>query len=652
MLRVPFNPDALTKFNKIRKDIKDVFNGSCLLFLQQLTCMVLYDRVSKSEVRHNKERFDQGDWIRITTEEGGRGRVAQRSESFWYVKSKAFKPQVLRGKELELRKLTQLSIAVRFKMNTNEDESSKVEKELILDTSESLCNIYAYLPTEIAIFNFVLQGDFFLVASRESLVGNSRNTHLLSEVPDLFVQVFMEIAASVRASVQSIQSVQGVSNDVTAVSSPALPLPASDYSIRLTATDLLSLLPKTSPLGKYKELTQTIYSKLKRERFLKSSSGLFCMPSQLMVVPFRNLNPSEYISEDLLFECTGKMYLDPTDPIALELGEELIANLGIASFDYVVIVTCIECKLKSNTLSVGDLSGMLLALENLYGTQSLSTKQSASSQLIPAQLIRKNIRTRGYNGTDSGHKTKRSLTLAQCDRLRQLKIWPVIARTQDLDSMVSLKSQVVFMHGLEPSFSHQKRICFDLIPAHLVALLDESLFECASQKFGHGATANLRTFLLQNFSSSSSFDSPSTGEIRGGLEKLSEHAIYRNVILPMYATIPLGNSTAENRVALCASLAFIYLSDVIDSEGKAARGSIVIPLMTCKEDNSNKLIWNTSKFQSVSVTACRDCYDVEEKNEVHLGIEFEESAACRLGSISMKTLLRQVGTNSCCCSFH
>lgn len=187
----------------------------------------------------------------------------------------------------------------------------------------------------------------------------------------------MEIAASVRATGQTPLTGQApvtssLSGHLTAQTPvtpslsdpPGLPLPSSQYNIKLTNSNLLSLLPKLSIVGTshqmYRTLIDRIYSKLCKQPFLKSSSGKLCAPFQLLAVHQLAFNPNLYIPEDILFACTGKRYVDPLE---LMLDDELMGSLHITHFDCDTILTCVESTMRDGSLSISTLAGMLLALD-------------------------------------------------------------------------------------------------------------------------------------------------------------------------------------------------------------------------------------------------------------------------------------------------
>lgn len=151
--------------------------------------------------------------------------------------------------------------------------------------------------------------------------------------------------------------------------SQCLPLPSHLHDICLTTENLLSLLPRKSSLEKtqemYRNLIDRIYTKLSHQPFISSSTGIQCSPSQLVAVHHLTFNPSTYISEEILFACTGKRYINPLE---LTLDDEMSELLHITPFDSDIVLSCVTGMLgKDGYLSNTALAGILLALDRLSG---------------------------------------------------------------------------------------------------------------------------------------------------------------------------------------------------------------------------------------------------------------------------------------------
>jgi hypothetical protein len=81
-------------------------------------------------------------------------------------------------------------------MTAGDDEFVEKIRVLSLDLSDSLQPIYAFLPTLTKCFKFVVQGDFILSTSRESIMENSAwNRMLLDRIPAMFVDAVVLMAS-------------------------------------------------------------------------------------------------------------------------------------------------------------------------------------------------------------------------------------------------------------------------------------------------------------------------------------------------------------------------------------------------------------------------------------------------------------------------
>ena len=722
-VRLPLNEKAFKQRDSIHMKLREAFDDKLLLFLRRLSSMELVDNVNDSSIRHRRDTMEFGEtsqdgygwkWTNLRSEKRELDRKVVNTENFWYVKTVDFKPTVRRA-EVDVEN-TEISIAVRFKQVTpskdeellshdieegrdkGESNEASVKIRLSLDTTECLYPIYAFLPTKTAVFQFVLQADFLLPASREALKEDDPwNKHLIDKVPDLFVDMIVQISSTIRAT--AIQATRGFKiesyRDPEPLEIPLLsplPLPSSKYEVKMSIEDLISLLPKIprseKTRGVYNNLIDRIYSKLCDKPIFKSISGVYCAPSKLVAISYLSptFDPTLYLSEEVLFNCTGKRYMDRN----FVLDDELMKALRIDTFGSGTVLKCIEMKLSAKSLSVKDTAGMLLALHHLSNTQAASISGLSVQRpplisrpdLVPSQMHRlkaskDNASKRVTMGTgDECRKLKET-----CERLRKLPIWPIADRgrsgldglkaepevVSDLGSRVSLESQAVFMHGLTATLTLNQRKCFDLLPKDLVTLLDDELFMRAKETVPDGDRA-LRKWLLEKFAPDSvdAFGRRAdTGKSGGGLVELSLRGIVINAILPKYASISSSMTSNNlivyendgieeekasttrvhgdlNRVTACACLAFTFISGVpLD---QTAKDSVVIPLLSAKENNADDLVWESPNLQSGGVTLSRDASTSRDgkRREVHLGIEFEDSATSRLAKMKIKRLMQQV----------
>jgi hypothetical protein len=684
VLRLPFDCEAERNIDATNVKVHLAFNGKLLLYLNKLSSMELHDKQKDRWVRHMRRTIAEqlsGTWISLTTEERSYRGAIMKQESYWYRKTIEFEPRVKRGKYSV--DSTKVSIAVCFQvkdalntLSTGSDGTETLTEEkgenegvkcrqLVFDSNQPTYPIYAFLPTKIVIFRFVLQGDFILPSNRESCKEDSPwNRKLLEMVPDLFVDLILDVAGSVRLGELSVDG---------AVSVPAtercLQSPTPEHSIAVTSDNLKSLLPRKSlntAVPMYVELISNMYSKLSREPFLRCSSGATWPSSQLVSTQHLSFDPTSFISEETLFACTGKRYITTSE---ITLDDELMELLRIVPFSADIISSCVEALAKTAFINLPCLAGLLLALEKLSapsmtGTASLpALKQSLL--LVPSQTFGKMKPTSTGN-----HHSKASLTEEKrevirkmkktCMMLRSLPIWPIStgafsAEDARSNSRVPLDAQVVFIHGkVTPRISR----CFKRIPSHRAVFLDEGLLDTAETMVQDGRQV-LRNFLLNNFASSAKSSSDwgkSVREVSGGLEELSPKGLVHNVIVPLYASLVqqyeeavdesesehAGRASELDRVSASACLAIVYLSDM--NVDDVLRKSVFLPTVTARVKKSNVLHWSPSaRLRPSKLTVSRELGALSgDVQEVHLGLEFSDSSICRLEKQHIKTALMQV----------
>lgn len=684
VLRLPFDSDAEKNIDATNVKVHLAFNGKLLLYLNKLSSMELHDKQKDRWVRHMRRTIAEqltGTWISLTTEERSYGGAIVKQESYWYRKTIEFEPRVKRGKYSV--DSTKVSIAVCFQVKETANsisvepdgtETLSVEKgenegvkcrQLVFDSNQPTYPIYAFLPTKIVIFRFVLQGDFILPSNRESCKEDSPwNKRLLEMVPDLFVDLILDVAGSVRLGEQSAIGDVSLPADERCLQSPT-----PEHRIALTSDNLKSLLPRKSlntAVPMYVELISNMYVKLSREPFLRCSSGSSWPSSQLVSTQHLSFDPTSFISEDTLFACTGKRYINSSE---MALDDELMTQLRIVPFSTDIISSCVEALAKTASISLPSLAGLLLALEKL-SAPSMATIASLpavkqSLLLVPSQTFGKMKSSSTSNSHSKASLTEEKREVIRkvkktCMMLRSLPFWPIstglsAAKEAGNDLRVALDAQVVFIYG---KITPRIRRCFERIPSHRVMFLDDKLLETAETMVKDGRVV-MRSFLLSNFASSakSSGDwGKSVREVSGGLEELSPKGLVHNVIMPLYSSLAQqcdgaekeseskGASTVSelNRVSASACLAIIYLSDMIVDD--TLRKSAFLPTVTARVKKSSILHWSPSpSLRPSKLAVCRELSVLAgDVHEVHFGLEFPESSICRLEKQHIKTALMQV----------
>ena len=697
VLRLPFDPDAEKNIDATNVKVHLAFNGKLLLYLNKLSFMELHDKQKDRWIRHMRRTIAEqvtGTWINLTTEEKSYGGAVERKESYWYRKTVEFAPRGKKGKYSV--DSTKVSIAVCFQVkeeqNTlsigpddtetlTEENNEKGENEgvkchqLVFDSNQPTYPIYAFLPTKIVIFRFVLQGDFILPSSRESCKEDSPwNKMLLEMVPDLFVDLILDMAGSVRQGERSMAGDVSVSVPVP-VAERSLQSPTPEHSIAVTSDNLKSLLPRKSlntAVPMYVELISNMYSKLSREPFLRCSSGITWPSSQLVSIQHLSFDPISFISEEELFACTGKRYITSSE---MALDDELMELLRIVPFSTDIISSCVEALAKKVSISISmpSLAGLLLALEKLSAPSMVVTAPLPSvKQLVPSQIFGK-MKPSGAGNSNSKvslSEEKRDVIRKMkktCILLRKLPIWPISTGASSAgeagsSSRVPLDAQVVFIHG---TVTPKIRRCFERIPCHRVLFLDEELLDTA-EAMVHDGRLILKNFLLNNFASSAKSPGDwgkSVREVTGGIEELSPKGLVHNVIAPLYSSLAQQNEEEEgkseseragimselDRVSASACLAIIYLSDM--SVDDVLRKSAFLPTVTARVKKSNILHWTPSpRLRPSKLTMSRELSALAgDVQEVHFGLEFPHSSVCHLEQLDIKTALMQV-TQHCRCT--
>jgi hypothetical protein len=171
---------------------------------------------------------------------------------------------------------------------------------------------------------------------------------------------------------------------------------------------------------------------------------------------------------------------------------------------------------------------------------------------------------------------------------------------------------------------------------------------------GKGFDRRVRTFLLRTFEGG--------GTASGGIEELTAQKVIKNIILPAYASIELPEETELkavtesgdisedieppiSRVTAAAYLAFLYLSDIAGKDKSNVFGlemkrslkehGVIVPVNMARETKQS-LKWVSHDCRRLKISATG-----APSREIHLGVEFKESATCQLTKLPISTALRQ-----------
>ena len=362
--RLPFKD--FSSCTKLKKNLETDFDPNLLLFLNKLEKMTLEDCNLNKRIEHVRNNISLR-WISLTSRieykqhnslkniihndvvllnknnENLQSYFVKKDRdgddvSYWFVCRHAFDPKMARLRDQNIVDMTEISIAIKFRVNNitnmvDSDESvfrnipgsinnNKISStdpslvamntnkvELCLDTTR-LLPIYAYLPTKTAILKFIIQGDFVLTSSRESLNESSDwNLMLLENIPRLFVDMLKELI--IRKITESMKSSSKIDNKYFVSLDNTIENSMPDnFILNMSFEDIFDLLPRhqycsTRPV--FKELSNKIFQTLRTEKFLPSCDFELCQPSKLVSYSHLKFDPSVYVSEDTLFKATGEL---------------------------------------------------------------------------------------------------------------------------------------------------------------------------------------------------------------------------------------------------------------------------------------------------------------------------------------------------------
>jgi hypothetical protein len=191
-IKLPLDGKSANDYIRLQSSLRITCHANILLFLNKLQRIVLdVPDAGELEPSYDLRKSTLADnWIETS--------VNSSSET-WFVLRRLLRP-------LEVRDnfrvdVTEIALAVLFDTERTSDLSSDLhEDDGIVRTlrlnSSCVQPVYAYLPVKSYGLRFILQGDFMLSSGRESILEDDLwNSELLSSVPELFVNMFIEISA-------------------------------------------------------------------------------------------------------------------------------------------------------------------------------------------------------------------------------------------------------------------------------------------------------------------------------------------------------------------------------------------------------------------------------------------------------------------------
>jgi hypothetical protein len=699
VLRLPFTRSI---FRSISAELRKICLEDLLLFTRK----ICYFKTEGSQrlVRETMPVDAKRSWIKFSHSNPD-------AQSYWYLKTATCTPSQKRTERHKRFVDTKVSIAVRFEKkdsgsseasdgdcdgasNDGDDEcddeskgaansdtdcddndcwvtSGVTERPLLCFPEDpKLHPIYAFLPTQECIFPFALQGDFILTANREALTDCLWNRQLLNEVPQLFIEVMLDLAGAVnnrfhedRATAMCLLSEHPSTAGAAAGAGAAAVLGVSSnsprFDIELLWADVLSLLPKPSSKDLFKPIVDGIYEALCEMPFLLSSTGARWCSSKLIMGSVL-FNPAELIPEGLLERCTGKRFLHR---MVAPIDREIVKLLRITALDVNTVYHCIEAASKEQSPPLSLSQSPLPSTSIFFPFPSVSHSEDNSSthpDLIPIHILA------GLLLALVKLSPKCQEAKVICDKLRCLYIWPTAASCV----RISLEGKVVYIPG------KTKSRCLSLLPPDLVTLIDMELF-IQADKLSLGGAADLQKWLLLNFKPRSNRRDRESCPFRG-LELLSLHAVALNDIIPLFEKVKRNGKGNEkekekwiekatwdekekekekegfelNRVTAAACMAVLFLSNTPLGD------SAIIPTLQASGNTADEaLLWSnavqdreshlrtsikSTKNQGRRLIERESGIHEEEEEEVHLGLESESSAVCCMERQGLKSTLQQV----------
>jgi hypothetical protein len=690
---------------KLTQNLTDACDENLLLFLNKLERMIYEDQIQKKKLELSKIKLSLN-WYRLLSKydfrhghgHGGGGQSSQVKEVYWCTVRKVLRSEtggIMRGKNQKVES-TEIAIALKFILDKGEGEEGD-HVSLFLDTSSKL-PIYAYLPTKADPYRFILQGDFLLSTSRESLLqDNDWNHYLFAHFPDLFLILFSELS-ELAWNFPDCEDFSEIA-EICPIHAEVLQSSSSHkISLHITPQDLLNLIPRVTDSHSsnlFLEFANSVTTELKKMKFLRNSLNEPIAPSQFVNISSLHFHPITFISEDFLIQATGLHFIPSSFPSSLPypssssalaplfFTEDLLQQLSIPQFDVNVILKCFdffsqhfhEIRAISEKNYWKIFSGLLLCLCEIISPTSTGTGGTVrttepggtvvrpggagaakSNRVVPSQVVRKG------GGGRAAHQTSifssglgLLLPKATVTKLQKLPIWPTTRQTY---VAANNPEELIFFRaaasaggaaGGGGSLTSLQLKCLKVFEEEYLILLDtDPLFKAANELHPKGMKI-LSEMFSKNFKSG------------GGIEELTPQIIIRKVILPSYARYdPEDATTHLSREIASSFLGFLYSTPGIGPTGGSGTGSgigigigmeiskelvthgVIVPTL-CAQDykpakSQARVRWQTPTNLLVKINKSLEDHITD---EVHLGLEVP-SYTQALAQLQISTALRQL----------
>lgn len=667
-LRLVLSEDALKNVAKLTSDMEQVFDGKLILFLNKLQRMVFDNMCKTASIEHLRDRINDS-WTRIqsmyTNSYAVPGALSMAagqacSDSYWWTVRKTISEPNIRRNNVKIDS-TEVVLAFKFVAKTTHEEDV-AQTVMTLDSKQGLLPIYAFLPTSTPFFRFIVQADFVLATNRESIMdGNDWNHLLLAEVPQLFVDAIRELSLWMQYGQQAESELQFSSDCPRLVSALN-----ESRNIVVQAEDILSMIPRPAPdtqLGKHLHRTlSNIYVGLQDVAFLTNSSGQLCSPKAVLSTRHLAFDPSQYLSSDIMQVLLKRQLIHPD--LQQHMDDELVEVLGIEQFNIEHVLACLvelqatftqplaaflQEEHSVDRIVSGDhkkylevLSGLLLILNAIIApstphSSSHPPRLNQKPSLVPSQVQRPKAKA---TSVPVYSFLQKDVIVA----IKKLPVWPLAN-----GKCVSLDSNVVLLPQLGQALWSSAQVeCLKVFQEDLKVLDDKLLFASNDKSTGNNSAKRsdiLRSFLLNCFAPPSAISLGVKGNQQvGGFKIMSAEVIISSVVAPAYKSQDAENAAHLSREKSAAYLAFIYLCSEAGSlrliESTWKDSGIVVPVLQAKDKggkNSHELHWGQP--QNVTMQA-QPAYDTA---DVHLGLEFFDSATTTLSKQGTFTAFRQLG---------
>jgi len=376
-LRLFLDENTRKKVLKLQQDIVEAFEGKLLLFLGKLSRMVFEDHRSKpSSMIELTRKIPNSNWTILEARNG-----SEYQEQYWLMQRLRLTNPTETRMDVVVES-TEIIIAFKFVVmdmeeiaepqkgikqaieptrgyadlladiedgdeNTHEDDEfvDKI-RVLNLDLSDSWQPVYAFLPTLTKCFKFVVQGDFILSTSRESVMENSPwNRMLLDRIPAMFVDAVVVMALRAWRDSRLVKSELSVDGDEgVSVLDQLMSYEERRCRVEILPRDILGLIPLSSehlPLS-LQGCLKEIYGLLRRKEFLLSCDGILSTPLELCAVHQLYFEPTvnTIVPADLFYKATGKRFILHVQEF--ELRDDIGKLLKIDNFSQNDIILCLE----------------------------------------------------------------------------------------------------------------------------------------------------------------------------------------------------------------------------------------------------------------------------------------------------------------------